>query len=192
MQKKYPQIGQQVAGIDEAGRGPLAGPVVAAAVVLPSQVNCKLGDSKSLSLKDRENSFIWLTQNSIWSIGLSSSKEIDQINILQATLLAMKRAINGLQSNYDQVLIDGRDCIDITTPQQAIIKGDQHIPEIQAASIIAKVYRDRLMSFIDYCYPEYGFAKHKGYGTQQHRSAINMHGPCEQHRMSFAPIKQTV
>lgn len=182
----------QIAGVDEAGRGPLAGPVVAAAVILPKLVSCKLGDSKSLSAKDREISFLWLTQHSNWSIGLASSKEIDEINILQATLLAMKRAVTGLRLPYDKILIDGRDCIHINVPQDAVIKGDQLIPEIQAASIIAKVYRDRLMSFIDCCYPEYGFTKHKGYGTKQHREAITEHGPCKQHRMSFAPIKQTV
>ena len=178
------------AGIDEAGRGPLAGPVVAGAIVLPTQIDCDLADSKKLSASKREKSFLWLTQNCCWAVGLTSSSEIDRINIRQATLLAMKRAINGLRISYDHVLIDGRDTIDIKCEQSAIIGGDGYVAVIQAASIIAKVYRDNLMSFIDHCYPEYGFKKNKGYGTAQHRSAIDQFGPCSQHRLSFSPLSE--
>ena len=181
-----------IAGIDEAGRGPLAGPVVAAAVIFKGPVSCVLGDSKSLSHSDKEDSFRHISQHHHWSVGLVSAKEIDVLNIRMATLLAMKRALMLLPITPTQVLIDGRDTIDTTLPQQAIIKGDQLVPEIQAASIIAKVYRDRIMDMIAALYPSYGFSQHKGYGTAYHRQAINSLGPCPQHRMSFAPMREMV
>ena len=180
------------AGIDEAGRGPLAGPVVAAAVIFKGPVSCVLGDSKSLSHSDKEDSFRHISQHHHWSVGLVSAKEIDVLNIRMATLLAMKRALMLLPITPTQVLIDGRDTIDTTLPQQAIIKGDQLVPEIQAASIIAKVYRDRIMDMIAALYPSYGFSQHKGYGTAYHRQTINSLGPCPQHRMSFDPMREMV
>ena len=192
----YPDI--SVIGIDEAGRGPLAGTVVAAAVILPSGFQIEgLTDSKKLSVKKRNALYQQITQHCHWSVGEASSIEIDELNILKATMLAMKRAVINLEkghlankesTNY-RVLVDGNCCPDIPNCK-SIIKGDLTVPVISAASIIAKVSRDRQMQDLDIRYPEYGFAKHKGYGTKEHLLALSRHGALEGvHRYSFAPVR---
>ena len=180
------------AGIDEAGRGPLAGPVVAGAVILnPNAPIRSLADSKVLSEKRRERLAEEILFKSVaWSVAWSDSTEIDQINILQATFLAMRRAIVGLRVLPARVQVDGNQLPNLEFGEHqicghAFIRGDSRIPAISAASIIAKVYRDRMMRRIDKVYPGYGFANHKGYGTKSHRSAILALGPCPQHRRSF-------
>lgn len=177
-----------IAGVDEAGRGPLAGPVVASAVILPKDVIINgLADSKKLSSKRRDELFDLIKQKSICiGIGIIDEKKIDEINILQATFLAMHCAINNLPFTPDEILIDGNLTIpSINISQKAIIDGDDKVPSISAASIIAKVTRDRIMIEFDKIYPNYGFAKHKGYGTPQHYSAIKKFGLCDIHRRSF-------
>ena len=180
-----------IVGVDEAGRGPLVGSVVAGAVILPQNFDLpELTDSKKLSEKKRDILFDLITQQCIWAVGESTPQEIDEINILQATLLAMKRAVENLNTQYDQVLVDGNRCpkVDNCT---AIVKGDLTEPAISAASIIAKVTRDRQMIALDQQYPEYGFAQHKGYGTKVHLEALQTHGAIDgQHRFSFAPIRR--
>jgi len=186
-------------GVDEAGRGSLVGSVIAAAVVLPSDVHIiGLKDSKKLSEKKRESLYQKITEQCEWSVAEASSIEIDQINILQATLLAMKRAVNNLQESYSNcraktifnVMVDGNHCPNIANCI-AIIKGDLSEPAISAASIIAKVTRDRQMRELDEQYPQYGFAKHKGYGTTKHFIALSQNGPIKGvHRHSFSPIKE--
>ena len=180
-----------VAGVDEAGRGPLAGPVIAAAVILdPERPIGGLADSKKLSEKQREQLFQEIRQHALaWSVARATVREIDQINILQASLLAMQRAVNGLKRKPHHALIDGNICPKLVCSSQAIIKGDATEPAISAASIVAKVLRDRIMLMLDMRYPNYGFAKHKGYGTKRHLEALGLHGPCEIHRRSFAPVK---
>ena len=181
-----------IAGIDEAGRGPLAGPVSAAAVVLPEGFVCeRLDDSKKLSEKARESLFAEITGNSAvkWGHVFVGAKEIDEINILKATHLAMAQAVACLP-NCDYALIDGRPVKDFPLPSEGIVKGDGKSLSIAAASIIAKVMRDRLMREMDGKYPEYGFAKHKGYGTKVHLEALRAHGPCPIHRRSFAPVAE--
>lgn len=182
-----------IAGVDEVGRGPLAGPVLAAAVILrPQNKIIGLADSKILTAKKREQLFPIIQQNCLaWSIGRAEVAEIDQINIFQATLLAMQRAIDSLNLNPQQILVDGTHCpkCKFNCPIEAIIDGDAIIPVISAASILAKVIRDREMLEYDAIYPEYGFASHKGYGTKLHLTAINKYGPCPIHRRSFAPLK---
>ena len=182
-----------VVGVDEAGRGPLVGSVVAGAVILPNEFYLpELTDSKKLSEKKREALYELITKQCQWSVGESSPDEIDQINILQATMLAMKRAVENLNIQYNQVLVDGNRCPDLQNCT-AIIKGDLTEPVISAASIVAKVTRDRQMLELDKQYPEYGFAKHKGYGTKMHLEALNEFGPIAgQHRTSFAPIKRLI
>jgi len=187
-----------IIGVDEAGRGPLVGNVVAAAVIFPTNFHIKgLTDSKKLTEKKREDFYLQITNQCFWSVGEASSIEIDQINILQATMLAMKRAINNLQrqllsQNKDEifrVLVDGNRCPDVDNCI-AIIKGDLTEPVISAASVIAKVTRDRQMKELDSRFPEYGFKKHKGYGTKEHLIALSKHGPIDgHHRSTFAPIK---
>ena len=187
-----------IIGVDEAGRGPLVGNVVAAAVVFPSNFYLEgLTDSKKLTEKKREDFYLKITNQCFWSVGEASSIEIDQINILQATMLAMKRAINNLQrqflsQNKDEifrVLVDGNCCPDVDNCS-SIVKGDLTEPVISAASVIAKVTRDMQMKELDLKHPEYGFAKHKGYGTRQHIDALLKLGIIEgQHRCTFAPIK---
>ena len=187
-----------VIGIDEAGRGPLAGTVVAAAVILPSGFQIEgLTDSKKLSEKKRNALYQQITQHCRWSVGEASSIEIDELNILRATMLAMKRAVIKLEkdhlANYDpinyRVLVDGNCCPDIPNCK-SIIKGDLTVPVISAASIIAKVSRDRQMQDLDSRYPQYGFAKHKGYGTKAHLLALSKYGAVEGvHRYSFAPVR---
>jgi len=187
-----------IIGVDEAGRGPLVGNVVAAAVIFPTNFHIEgLTDSKKLTEKKREDFYLQITNQCFWSVGEASSIEIDQINILQATMLAMKRAINNLQhqllsQNNDEifrVLVDGNRCPDVDNCI-AIVKGDLTEPVISAASVIAKVTRDRQMKELDLRFPEYGFKKHKGYGTKDHLIALSKHGPIDgHHRSTFAPIK---
>nr|WP_020675376.1 ribonuclease HII [Geopsychrobacter electrodiphilus] len=183
-----------VAGIDEAGRGPLAGPVVAAAVILPEHfVLAGLDDSKKLSEKKREELFPLIRmQVQAYGIGLATSGEIDQLNILQATLLAMRRALKRIQSQVDYLLIDGITALPVNLPQQTLIKGDSRSLSIAAASVLAKVARDRLMVELDRQYPGYGFARHKGYGTLVHRQAIAENGPAAPHRLTFAGVREFV
>ncbi len=183
MQEGYSHI----CGVDEAGRGPLSGPVVAAACILP--IGCiieGLDDSKKLTPKKREALFDVITQKAVsYSIASASVEEIDQMNILNATLLAMRRAIGGLSVTADFALIDGNTSRDFPLPVKAVIKGDSLSTSIAAASILAKVTRDRLCLEDDKAYPQYEFAKHKGYGTARHMALIREYGPSPLHRKSF-------
>lgn len=179
-----------IAGIDEAGRGPLAGPVVAAAVILdPTRPIAGLADSKTLSATRREQLAVEIRANALaWALGRAEAAEIDQINILQATLLAMERAVSNLGITPDSVLVDGNRCPALPCPCQAIIKGDATEPAISAASILAKTARDAELRQLHERYPQYGFARHKGYPTAVHREALRRYGPCPEHRRSFAPV----
>ncbi len=179
-----------IAGVDEAGRGPLAGPVVAAAVILPPNFVIKgLTDSKKLTEKKREVLFGIIQEKAVaWAVGHASVSEIDAINILQATFLAMQRAVAGLKITPDLALIDGNRSPVLACETRAIIQGDLTEPAISAASILAKVTRDREMLILDQLYPQYGFAKHKGYPTEGHVAALKMHGPSVVHRMSYEPV----
>ena len=181
-----------VAGVDEAGRGPLAGPVVAAAVILDQRQPIKgLADSKKLTALRREKLFDEIRAKALCcSIAQASVEEIDRLNILQATLLAMRRAVEGLRLKPNKVLVDGNRLPDIGLPAQAIVGGDALVPAISAASILAKVHRDRWCLELDQLYPQYGFAKHKGYGTAAHLAALRAHGPCAVHRVSFRPVAE--
>ncbi len=176
-----------ICGIDEAGRGPLCGPVCAAAVILPE--NCEiegLNDSKKLSEKKREALFDVIKEKAIaYSVSMVDAKTIDEINILQATFLAMRNAVSGLSVKPDYALIDGNQKPGLDIEQQTVVKGDAKSVSIAAASIIAKVTRDRYMYEADKKYPEYAFAKHKGYGTKLHYEMIEEHGICEEHRRTF-------
>lgn len=176
-----------ICGIDEAGRGPLAGPVFAAAVILPENAVIEgINDSKKLSAKKREALYGVITDTAVsWSVGFATEKEIDEINILQATFLAMKRACDGLNVRPDCALVDGNRMPRLGLDTETIIKGDALSASIAAASILAKVSRDRLMTEIDQLYPEYQFAKHKGYGTALHTALIKKYGPCPVHRKTF-------
>ena len=176
-----------ICGVDEAGRGPLAGPVFAAAVILPKGLLIDgLNDSKKLTEKKRESLFGEITSQAIaYSIASAGEREVDEINILQATFLAMRRAIAGLSVTPDLALIDGNRDTDFGVPSQTIIKGDSLSANIAAASILAKVSRDRLMREYAEQYPEYGFDVHKGYGTKRHYEALRTYGPCPIHRMTF-------
>ena len=180
-----------IVGVDEAGRGPLVGCVVAGAVILPDDFNLpELTDSKKLSEKKRETLYELITQQCQWAVGESNAQEVDEINILQATMLAMQRAVESLNIKYDKVLVDGNRCPDLVHCT-AIIKGDLTEPVISAASIIAKVTRDRQMAELDQLYPNYGFAQHKGYGTKVHLEALKKYGAIKrQHRFSFAPVRR--
>ncbi len=179
-----------IAGIDEAGRGPLAGPVCAGCVILdPTKPIIGLKDSKQLSAKRRETLYEQIERDALcWSLGFASVAEIEQLNILQATLLAMKRAFDQLKIQPDLVLVDGKDIPQIPGNVKAEIDGDNRIAEISAASIMAKVTRDRMMIELDYEYPQYGFAEHKGYGTKKHLEVLKKFGPSCHHRRSFAPV----
>lgn len=181
-----------VAGIDEAGRGPLAGPVVAAAVILPQGFELPgLTDSKQLTEKQRDRFYPLIgAQARAVGIGVATTVEIDRINILQATLLAMQRAIERLSETPDHLLIDGITPLPVKISQQTLKKGDSRSLSIAAASVVAKVVRDRIMLSLDRQHPGYGFARHKGYGTVQHRQAIAELGPCRHHRASFAGVKE--
>ena len=198
--RQLTEMGLTVVGVDEAGRGPLAGPVVAAAVFLPHEVllaeSSLFQDSKKLSPQEREELFRLLRQcGAKFAIGKASPQEIDSLNIRQATLLAMKRAVENLIrrhriSQIDLALVDGDRLGDLGIPSLFIVDGDEVCPLISAASIVAKVTRDRLMVAYDKRYPQYGFAKHKGYPTREHIEAIRKFGPCPIHRLSFSPVKE--
>ena len=179
-----------VAGVDEAGRGPLAGPVFAAAVILDDLLPIKgLADSKKLTPKKREHLYeIIKAQALCFCVATASVEEIDQLNILQATLLAMQRAVKGLRLKPSKVLVDGNRLPVLDIRAEAIVKGDSKVPSISAASILAKVERDRWCVEVDAQFPNYGFLTHKGYGTQVHLRALQEHGPCVLHRRSFAPV----
>jgi RNase HII (EC 3.1.26.4) len=180
-----------IVGVDEAGRGPLVGSVVVGAVILPNDFDLpELTDSKKLSEKKREILYALITNQCRWAVGESTPQEIDEINILQATMLAMKRAVEKLNAKYDRVLVDGNRCPDVQNCT-AIIKGDLTEPVISAASIIAKVTRDHQMVELDKQYPDYGFAQHKGYGTKLHLRALEKFGAiANQHRTSFSPVRR--
>ncbi|MBP9599531.1 MAG: ribonuclease HII [Desulfobacter sp.] len=180
-----------IAGVDEAGRGPLAGPVVSAAVILPENFDIRgINDSKKLSEKKRAALFPKIQSQAIaFGIGIADHGEIDRINILQASLLSMKRAVDDLGLIPDYLLIDGKFTIDSNIDQRPVIKGDTLSLSIAAASILAKVTRDRIMTDLDLQYPEYEFKRHKGYPTKAHKQAILTHGPCPIHRKSFKGVK---
>ncbi len=191
---------KKIAGLDEAGRGPLAGPVLAAAVVLPDDFEPEgIADSKALTPEDRDEAFCRIIcQAEALGIGVVGPKEIDDINILRATHKAMKAALEELDVSirkaqgvaFDFVLLDGLPVPGLPTPSLAIVKGDAKSLSIMAASIVAKVTRDRIMCELDREYPEYGFAQHKGYCTKQHLEALQRYGPCPVHRRSFAPVAE--
>lgn len=183
-----------IAGVDEAGRGPLAGPVVAAAVILdPRNPIAGLADSKKLSANQRERLFDLICARALCcAVGSASVQEIDTINILQATMLAMRRAVQGLRLTPGKVLIDGNRIPVLNVRAEAIVGGDALVAEISAASIIAKVHRDRWCAQLDAEYPDYGFARHKGYGTAQHLAALRRLGACPEHRRSFAPVTEVL
>jgi len=179
-----------VAGVDEAGRGPLAGPVVAAAVVLdPDRPILGLTDSKAIGVAERLRLAEEISEKSLsWAVASAGPKEIDEVNILQATMLAMQRAVAALDTVPDHVLVDGNRCPRLPIPATAIVKGDATVEAISAASILAKVTRDREMIELDVIHPGYGFARHKGYPTRDHVRALAERGPCPCHRRSFAPV----
>ena len=180
-----------VAGVDEVGRGPLCGPVVTAAVILdPARPILGLNDSKKLSEARREALFIEIQEKAIaWCIARAEAEEIDELNILHATMLAMQRAVQGLHTTPRLALIDGNRCPQLAVPAEAVVKGDSRVPAIAAASILAKVSRDREMAELDQRYPGYGMAGHKGYPTAQHLAALKLLGPTPIHRRSFAPVR---
>ncbi len=181
-----------VAGVDEAGRGPLAGPVVAAAVILDDMRPIKgLADSKKLSPKRREAWYDAIRARALCcSTADASVEEIDRLNILHATMLAMRRAVQGLRLKPTKVLVDGNRIPPLDVLAEAIVKGDAKVPAISAASILAKVTRDRMLADLHIRHPEYGFDQHKGYGTAQHLEALRRLGPLPEHRRSFAPVAQ--
>ncbi|HIF9174447.1 TPA: ribonuclease HII [Photobacterium damselae] len=187
----YPKA-NLIAGVDEVGRGPLVGAVVTAAVILdPNNPIEGLTDSKKLSEKKRNALFNEIKEKALaWSLGRCEADEIDELNILQATMVAMQRAVAGLNITPDFVLIDGNKTPQLPMPAQAVVKGDLRVAEISAASILAKVTRDREMDELDAQYPQFGFAKHKGYPTKAHFAALEEHGVIEQHRKSFKPVKR--
>ena len=189
----YPDAGL-IAGVDEVGRGPLVGAVVTAAVILdPARPIVGLADSKKLSEKKRLALFEEIKEKALaWSLGRAEPHEIDELNILHATMLAMQRAVAGLPITPEFVLIDGNRCPALPMPAQAVVKGDSKVAEISAASILAKVTRDREMAELDAQYPQYGFAKHKGYPTADHLRLLAEHGAIAEHRRSFAPVKRTL
>lgn len=183
-----------IAGVDEAGRGPLAGPVVAAAVILdPMRPIAGLKDSKQLTEETREQLAPIIKERALdWSVAHATVEEIDELNILQATMLAMKRAVAGLTVRPNLVLVDGNRVPHLDIAVNAVVGGDETVAAISAASIIAKTTRDHWLMDLDRQYPEYGFAKHKGYGTAEHMAAIEKYGPLPVHRKSFGPIKKLI
>ncbi len=187
-------ISALTAGVDEAGRGPLAGPVIAAAVVLGRRHRIRgLADSKTLSKKHRERLASEIKGRAVaWAIGRAEVEEIDRINILQASLLAMQRAVDALPERPALALVDGRHSPQLACPVHTIVRGDAQVRAISAASIIAKVTRDAIMQDLDRVYPGYGFAQHKGYPTRAHFAALAKLGACPVHRRSFAPVQQTL
>jgi len=180
-----------LAGVDEVGRGPLAGPVVTAAVIL-SPDDPLLGtyrDSKKITEKKRERLYHHIRRHALaCAVAQATVEEIDRLNILHATMLAMRRAVAGLALQPSRVVVDGNRCPEMPVPVSAVIGGDDTVQEIAAASIVAKVVRDRFMRRLDALFPQYAFASHKGYGTAQHLAALRAHGPCAWHRTSFAPV----
>ena len=188
-------MSMKIAGVDEAGRGPLVGTVVAAAVILdPNNPIAGLNDSKKLSEKKREKLFIEIQEKALaWAIAEASPAEIDELNILQASLLAMRRAVEALQLQPDEVLVDGNKIPQgLSMPCEAVVGGDALHAEISAASILAKVTRDRQMLELDQKFPQFGFAKHKGYPTKAHFEAIALHGVTTEHRRSFGPVRKAL
>ena len=185
---------QLIAGVDEVGRGPLAGPVVAAAVILDVQRPINgLADSKALTPRKREQLEEEIKHRSIaWALGRAEVEEIDEINILQASLLAMQRAMKALSPQADYALVDGNRCPELDCPSQAVIKGDQRVESISAASIIAKVARDREMQQLDTEFPGYGLAKHMGYPTKYHIEMLNKLGVTTIHRRSYSPVRKVI
>ena len=183
-----------VAGVDEAGRGPLMGPVVAAAVILDDMYPIKgLADSKVLTALRRDKLYDEIRAKALcFSIAQATAAEIDEINILQATMLAMKRAVEGLRLKPAKVLVDGNRIPTLVIVAEAIVGGDALVPAISAASILAKVWRDRWCQEMDLAYPQYGFASHKGYGTAEHLAALRQHGACPEHRRTFSPVAQVL
>jgi ribonuclease HII len=182
-----------IAGVDEAGRGPIAGSVVAACVVLPPRHSITgIADSKQLSAVQRERLFAQIQREAVaWAIGVATPREIERLNILQASLLAMRRAVLSLSLTPQRVLIDGKFCIpNLNLPQQAVVDGDAQEECIAAASILAKVVRDRMMTELDRLYPQYGFAQHKGYPTPLHLERLRRYGACPAHRRTYAPVAQ--
>jgi len=183
----------RIAGVDEAGRGPLAGPVAAAAVILPAGWRCDgLDDSKKLSAARRERLYETITGDPAvtWSLSFAEAEEIDRVNILRATHAAMARAVRGLAAVVEHCLIDGLPLREFAWPHDGIVKGDGRSLSIAAASIIAKVSRDRVMLEFAREFPQYGFERHMGYGTKVHLEALRLHGPCRLHRRSFQPVAQ--
>ncbi|HKI46028.1 MAG TPA: ribonuclease HII [Balneolales bacterium] len=184
-----------LAGVDEVGRGPLAGPVVTAAVILAPD-DPYLGqyrDSKRVAEKKRLKLYHHIRKHAVaYAVAQASVDEIDRLNILHATMFAMRRAVDGLQVRPTEVVVDGNRCPEMPMPVSAIIGGDDKVQEIAAASIMAKVVRDRLMRYLDYRHPAYAFSRHKGYGTKEHMDSLREHGPCEIHRHSFAPVAASV
>lgn len=191
---EYPQGYTAIAGVDEVGRGPLVGDVVTAAVILdPNNPIEGLNDSKKLSEKKRLALYPEIKEKALaWAVGRCSPEEIDELNILQATMVAMQRAVAGLKVQPDMVLIDGNRTPELPMAAQAVVKGDLRVAEISAASIIAKVVRDQEMEELDALHPEFGFAKHKGYPTKAHFEAIEQHGVIAEHRKSFKPVKRAL
>ncbi|MFV9669244.1 ribonuclease HII [Pantoea sp. Ep11b] len=189
----YP-VASLIAGVDEVGRGPLVGAVVTAAVILdPANPITGLADSKKLSEKRRLALYDEIKEKALaWCLGRAEPEEIDQLNILHATMLAMQRAVAGLPIQPDYVLIDGNRCPALPMPSQAVVKGDSLVAEISAASIIAKVSRDREMAELDRLFPAYGFAQHKGYPTALHMEKLTQHGATPHHRRSFAPVRNAL
>jgi len=179
-----------VAGVDEAGRGPLAGPVYAAAVILPDGHGLAVADSKRLSAKRREQLSLAIRETAVgWAVACVEAVEIDAMGIHKASLLAMSRALSGLPLRPDRALVDGRFVPECDIDCRAVIGGDASEPLISAASILAKVARDAVLVDLDRLYPQYGFARHKGYPTAAHRAALERHGPCPEHRRSYAPVR---
>ena len=189
----YPQA-LCIAGVDEVGRGPLVGAVVTAAVILdPAKPILGLADSKKLTEKRREALYIEIKEKALsWSLGRAEPDEIDELNILHATMLAMQRAVAGLHITPDMVLIDGNRCPKLPMASQTVVKGDSKVAEISAASILAKVTRDREMVELDLQFPDYGFAKHKGYPTPVHLESLVKLGATPHHRRSFAPVRRAL
>lgn len=188
----YQQGCRLVAGVDEAGRGPLAGPVVAAAVILPqSGVPKSINDSKRLNRKIRNQLYTEILSSAVVSVSVVSVEEIEQLNILHATMLAMQKSVQGLAEQPDHILVDGnRLPAKLTVPASAIVKGDTISISIAAASIVAKVERDRIMELLDEEYPAFGWIRNAGYGTAEHLAALQQFGPTPHHRMGYAPVRK--
>ena len=190
--ESIPVIAKRIAGVDEAGRGPLAGPVIAAAVILDAARPIDgLADSKVLTARKREELFILIKERALcWALGRAEVEEIDRLNILRASLLAMRRAVTALSLRPELVLVDGNQAPEVDYPVQTIVRGDAMVPAISAASILAKVARDAEMHELDNLFPGYGFAQHKGYPTPAHLDALAKQGISAIHRRSFAPVRR--